>query len=48
MTDALVAARLDHDLLARLDAWIARQREPLTRPQALRHLMENGLAADGL
>lgn len=35
--------------LACLDAWIARQPEPRpTRPEAVRLLMEKGLAADGM
>ena len=35
--------------LARLDEWIARQLEPRpTRPEAIRRLVERGLAADGV
>jgi hypothetical protein len=31
--------------MAALDAWIAKQREPLTRPEAIRRLVEAGLKA---
>jgi hypothetical protein len=33
------------DVLAALDAWIAKQREPLSRPEAIRRLVEAGLKA---
>lgn len=37
-----------HDQLDALDAWIARQNEPnLTRPEAIRRLVELGLKAKG-
>ena len=32
--------RLEPTQLARLDAWIARQDAPLTRPEAIRAMME--------
>jgi hypothetical protein len=36
------------DPLAALDAWIAKQKEPeLTRPEAIRRLVELGLKAKG-
>jgi hypothetical protein len=35
-----------HDQLAALDAWIAKQKDPdLTRPEAIRRLVEFGLKA---
>jgi hypothetical protein len=35
-----------HDQLGALDAWIAKQKEPsLTRPEAIRRLVELGLKA---
>lgn len=37
--------RLQPDQLAALDAWIAKQREPVTRPEAIRRLVELGLKA---
>ena len=37
--------RLHPDDMGRLDAWIARQREPLSRPEAIRRLVEAGLKA---
>lgn len=30
-----------------LDAWIAKQREPMSRPEAIRRLVEMGLKAKG-
>lgn len=30
-----------------LDAWIAKQREPMSRPEAIRRLVELGLKAKG-
>jgi hypothetical protein len=35
--------RLEPDQLAALDAWIMKQAEPLTRPEAIRQLIERGL-----
>ena len=35
--------RMDDDGLARLDAWIARQSEKLTRPEAIRRLVAKAL-----
>lgn len=37
--------RLVPDQLSALDAWIAKQREPMSRPEAIRRLVELGLAA---
>jgi len=39
----MVGVRLQPDALARLDAWIAAQPAPTTRPEAIRRLMEAGL-----
>jgi len=41
-----VTVRLPPDQLAALDAWIARQAESLSRPEAMRRLIEKGLVAD--
>lgn len=41
---APVMVRLQPDQLAALDAWIAAQPEPVTRPEAIRRLVEKGLA----
>ena len=32
-----------HDQLEALDAWIMKQAEPMTRPEAIRQLIERGL-----
>jgi hypothetical protein len=37
--------RLQPAEMDRLDAWIAKQREPLSRPEAIRRLVEAGLKA---
>ena len=43
-TGTMVGVRLQAVMLANLDAWIARQRDPkLTRPEAIRRLVELGL-----
>ncbi len=41
-----VGVRLQPDMLARLDAWIAGQAVPVTRPLAIRILMERALDAE--
>ncbi len=42
-------AMLRPELAERVDGWIARQPDPApTRPEAIRRLVERGLAADGL
>ena len=41
-----VGVRLHPDLEARLDAWIARQAVPVTRPLAIRILIERALDAE--
>ena len=44
----LIGVRLLDRLLATLDAWISVQREPgLSRPEAIRRLVELGLKAKG-
>lgn len=43
----LIGVRLLPEPLAALDAWIAKQREPVTRPEAIRWLVELGLKAKG-
>jgi hypothetical protein len=44
----LIGVRILDDPLAALDAWIARQKEPdLSRPEAIRRLVELGLKAKG-
>jgi hypothetical protein len=44
----LIGVRLLDDPLATLDAWISRQNEPdLSRPEAIRRLVELGLKAKG-
>ena len=40
-----VMVRLQPDAIAALDAWIARQDEPPSRPEAIRRLVELGLKA---
>ena len=42
-------AMLRPELAERIDGWIARQPEPKpTRPEAIRRLVEKGLAAEGV
>jgi hypothetical protein len=41
-----VGVRLHPDLEARLDAWIAKQAVPVTRPLAIRILIERALDAE--
>jgi hypothetical protein len=44
----LIGVRLLDEPLAELDAWIARQEQPdLSRPEAIRRLVELGLKAKG-
>jgi hypothetical protein len=43
----LVLVRLPTPQAAKFDAWIAKQREPLSRPEAIRRLVERGLRAKG-
>jgi hypothetical protein len=40
-----VHLRVLPDQSAAIDAWIAKQKEPLTRPEAIRRLVELGLKA---
>jgi len=39
----LVGVRVPPDELADIDDWAARQKEPLTRPEAIRTLVRRGL-----
>ncbi len=39
----LTGVRLPPDALAAIDGWIRRQKEPLSRPEAIRRLVEIGL-----
>lgn len=43
----LIGVRLLPEPLAALDAWIAKKRDPLSRPEAIRRLVERGLKAKG-
>ena len=43
----LVGVRLPPTELAALDAWIAKQAEPMSRPEALRRLVDSALKAKG-
>jgi len=43
----LVGVRLQPDLLGALDEWVLHQPEPLTRPEAVRSLLEDALALPG-
>ena len=42
-----VMVRLEPDQFDALDAWIMKQAGPLTRPEAIRRLVELGLKAKG-
>lgn len=47
-TGTIVGVRMLDGPLAELDAWIAKQKEPdLSRPEAIRRLVEIGLKAKG-
>lgn len=39
----MIGVRLQPDQLAALDAWIATQGKPLTRPEAIRLILEKAL-----
>jgi hypothetical protein len=41
----LIGVRLLDDPLTKLDEWIARQKEEMSRPEAIRRLVEIGLKA---
>jgi hypothetical protein len=38
-----ILVRMHDDQLEALDAWIMKQAEPMTRPEAIRQLIERGL-----
>ena len=40
----MIGVRLQPNQLAAVDAWIADQPEPVTRPEAIRRLVEKALA----
>jgi hypothetical protein len=40
----LIGVRLQPDQLAALDAWMAQQPEPMTRPEAVRRILGSSLA----
>jgi hypothetical protein len=42
-----IVVRLQPAPLEDLDSWIEKQKEPLTRPEAMRRLVELGLKAKG-
>jgi hypothetical protein len=44
----LIGVRFQPPQLSDVDAWIARQREHLSRPEAIRRLVERGLAGKGI
>ncbi|GAN78508.1 hypothetical protein Asru_0973_03 [Acidisphaera rubrifaciens HS-AP3] len=43
----MIGVRLQDDALAALDAWITRQPDAPSRPEAIRRLIETGLRAEG-
>ena len=43
----LIGVRAQPDMLRSIDAWIARQSEPLSRPEAIRRLLEQALEEKG-
>lgn len=43
---SMIGVRLQDDALAALDAWIARQPDAPSRPEAIRRLIEVGLRAE--
>jgi hypothetical protein len=46
-TGTLIGVRLLDEPLARLDAWIAEQDQEMSRPEAVRRLLEIGLKKRG-
>ncbi|WP_045010691.1 hypothetical protein [Bradyrhizobium sp. LTSP849] len=44
VTGTLVGVRLQAEQIARLDAWIAKQEVPITRPEAIRSMVDAALA----
>lgn len=44
-TGTLVGVRLQADLLKAIDVWAAEQKPPVTRPEAIRGILELGLKA---
>jgi hypothetical protein len=46
-TGTLVGVRLQPDQLKAIDTWAAKQKPPVTRPEAIRGILELGLRAKG-
>jgi hypothetical protein len=46
-TGTLVGVRLQPELIVAIDAWAAKQRPPVTRPEAIRGILALGLKAKG-
>ncbi|MEH2562091.1 hypothetical protein V1289_001718 [Bradyrhizobium sp. AZCC 2289] len=46
-TGTLVGVRLQSEQIKAVDAWAARQKPPVTRPEAIRGILELGLNAKG-
>jgi hypothetical protein len=44
-TGTLVGVRLQPELIGAIDAWAAKRKPPVTRPQAIREILEIGLKA---
>jgi hypothetical protein len=47
ITGKLVGVRLQADQLKAIDAWAAKQKPPVTRPEAIRGILALGLKAKG-
>jgi len=47
ITGKLVGVRLQPNQLKAIDAWAAKQKPPVTRPEAIRGILELGLKAKG-
>jgi len=46
VTGTLVGVRLQKEEIKAIDSWAAKQKPPVTRPHAIRRLVERGLLAD--
>lgn len=44
-TGTLVGVRLQPELMSAIDAWAAKRKPPVTRPEAIRGILEIGLKA---
>ena len=47
VTGTLVGVRLQANQLKAIDAWAAKQKPPVTRPEAIRGILDLGLKAKG-